>query len=167
MRYKTKERNYRLCSGSTLISSLIAVAILLIAFIGTSSLRYYASLDGRKAAAQTTAARIAQVIGESWRGWQGDVTYNPLTHLGTVMSVTTSQGPAKPNGFTQLGSYKVILDQAEVDTSGADYFATLSWMDIQPGLRALNVTVAWAQKGNKGLENTDKTFTLTTYALTS
>jgi len=130
-------------------------------------LRYYSTLDGRKAAAQTAAARIAQMIGESWRGWQGDLTYDPLTHLGTALTVTASQGPARPDGFTQLGSYKIILDQDEVDTNGADYFVTLSWMDIQPGLRALNVTVAWAQKGKKGLENTDKTFTLTTYALTS
>ena len=167
MRYKIKERNNRRHSGSTLISSLVAVAILLIAFIGTSSLRYHASLDGRKAAAQTNATRIAQMIGESWRGWQGDLTYDPLTHLGTILTVTASQGPDKPHGFTLLGSYKIILDQKEVDTNGADYFVTLSWMDIQPGLRALNVTVAWDQRGKKGSENTDKTFTLTTYALTS
>jgi len=154
-------------SGSTLISSLIAVAILLIALIGTSRLRYHAALDGRRASAQTSAARIALMVTESWRGWQGDLTYDPITHLGSEITVTSSSGPSIPTGFTLLGSYKIILDQNQDDTNGADYFTTLSWKDIQPGLRALNVVISWAQKGERGLAKTDKTFTLTTYALTS
>ncbi len=153
--------------GSTLISTLVAVAILLIAFIGTMSMRYHASLDGRRASAQTAAARIALLVSESWRGWQGDLTYNPITHLGTEITVVTSTGPSTPSGFTLLGSYKIIPDQTQFDTNGADYFATLSWKDVQPGLRALNVVVSWAQRGEKGIAKTDKTFTLTTYALTS
>jgi hypothetical protein len=154
-------------SGSTMISSLIAVAILLIALIGTSSLRYHAALDGRKAAAQTSAARIALMVTESWRGWQGDLSYNPITHLGSEITVSASSGPNIPAGFTLLGSYKIILDQNQGDTNGADYFTTLSWKDVQPGLRALNVVIGWAQKGERGLNKADKTFTLTTYALTS
>jgi hypothetical protein len=153
--------------GDTLISTLVAVAILLIAFIGTMNMRYRAALDGRRAAAQTAAARIALLVSESWRGWQGDLTYNPITNLGSEISIITSTGPSTPAGFTLLGSYKIIPDQSQADTNGSDYFATLSWKDVQPGLRALNVVVSWAQRGERGLTNTDKTFTLTTYALTS
>ncbi len=167
MKYRIKKRSYRFCSGSTLISSLVAVAILLIALIGTSNFRYYSSLDGRKAAAHTAAARIALVVSESWRGWQGDLTYSPIAHLGSTLTVTASQGPAKPDDFTLLGSYKIIPDQSEADTNGADYFVTLSWKDIQSGLRALNVVVSWAQRGKTGIANTDKTFTLTVLTLTS
>ena len=162
---KTKKNGFR--PGSTLVGSLTAVAILLVALIGTSSFRYYAALDGRKAAAQTTAARIALMLCESWRGWQGDLTYDPIVHLGSVMSITVAEGSNTPAGFTLLGSYKIILDENEDDTNGADYYASLSWQDVQPGLRALNVVVSWSQRGQVGFENTDKTFTLTIFALTS
>jgi hypothetical protein len=168
MRNQTTKRSIKHCSGSTLISSLVAVTILLIALLGTSSLRYHASLDGRKAAAQTTAARIAQVVCESWRGWQGDLTYDPVSHLGSNLTVSTlTTGPSVPSGFTLQGKYKIIPDLNENDTNGSDYYLTLSYKDIQSGLRALNVVISWAQKGATGYENVDKTFTLTTYAITS
>lgn len=162
---KTEKNGFR--SGSTLVSSLIAVAILLIALIGTSGFRYYAALDGRRAAAQTTAARIALMLCESWRGWQGDLTYDPIAHLSSVMTITQAEGSDIPEDFTLLGSYKIILDEDEDDTNGAEYYANLSWQDVQPGLRALNVVVSWSQRGKVGLENTDKTYTLTIFAITS
>ena len=43
------------------------ITILLIALIGTSTFRYAAALDVRRADAHTTAARIALALGESWR----------------------------------------------------------------------------------------------------
>jgi hypothetical protein len=152
-------------SGSTLISSLIAVTILLIAVIGTSNFRYYAAMDGRKAVAQTNAARIALSLCESWKGLKGDITYNPISQLGTFITITADQGPSKPNDFTLLGSYKITLDSTEDNAMGADYFVTLSRKDVQSGLRALNVIVSWAQRGQQGLNNTDKSFALTTYTL--
>ena len=53
---------------------VVAVVILLIALIGTSTFRYAAALDGRRADAQTTAARAALLLCESWRGLNGDAT---------------------------------------------------------------------------------------------
>lgn len=162
----SKKRNIRVRSGATLTSALIAVAIILVALIGTSNFRYYAALDARKAAALTTASRIALMLCENWRGMQGDLNYNPIAQLGTDITLTQSEGPDCPDDFTLTGCYKIILDEEDNDAEGADYFATLSWKDIQPGLRALNVIVAWAQRGQIGFENTDKTFTLTIYTLT-
>jgi hypothetical protein len=144
---------------------MLAVALLLIAIIGTSNFRYYASLDARKAAAQTAAARIALTLCESWRGLQGDLSYNPVSQLGSFVTVTAGDGPAQPAGFVLLGKYKIVLDSNQTDAEGADYYASLSWKDVQPGLRALNVIVAWAQRGQKGVINTDKSFVLTTYTL--
>jgi len=156
----------RVRPGATLISTLISVAIILVALIGTINFRYYATLDARKAAAQTTASRIALMLCENWRGIQGDISYDPVAYLGPDITLTQSEGPGNPDDFTLLGSYKIVLDEDDNDAEGSDYYATLSWKDIQPGLRALNVTVTWAQRGGSGLENTDKSFRLTTYVTT-
>jgi hypothetical protein len=149
---------------------MVAVAILLIALIGTSTFRYAAALDGRRADAHTTAARIALTLGESWRGVWGDLTYDPATHLDTGLQVAAGEGPLKPEDFTLLGSYTVQFgDGAGVNV----YMATLSWKDIQPGLRALNVVVAWAsrEQADDGkqlnpVDAADKSFGLTVYTQT-
>jgi len=159
--------------GSTLISSLIAVAIILIAIIGTSNFRYYTALDSRRATAQTEAARIALLLCESWRGVQGDLNYDPITNLGSDLTISADKGPDCPEDFTALGSYLIMLGDDNQDDQGNDeyhisYYTTLSWKDIQSGLRALNVTVAWAQKDLSvgGFDSVDKSFTLTIYTLT-
>ena len=157
--------------GSTLISSLIAVAIILIAIIGTSNFRYYTALDSRRATAQTEAARISLLLCESWRGLQGDLSYDPITNLGSDLTINSSKGPECPEDFTSLGSYLIKLDKNDGQDDSEyhiSYYATLSWKDIQPGLRALNVTVAWAQRDLSvgGYDSTDKSFTLTIYTLT-
>lgn len=161
----SRTNNIRRCRGMSLVGTMVAVVILLIALIGTSSFRYCAAMDARKADAQTMAARVALMLCESWRGINGDVTYNPVTHLGTSLDIAQSAtGPAKPLDFTLLGSYVIDLDEVHDVT----HYATLSWKDVQPGLRALNVTVAWAQRGpgQDGKETVDKSFRLTIYTAT-
>jgi hypothetical protein len=164
-KYKIRSRR-----GATLVSAMVAVAVILIALIGTSNFRYYSALDARKATAQTTGARIALILCESWRGIQGDQTYDPTTSLGSDLTITYSDGPENPDDFTLLGSYEIILDNPgnEDNDYNITYYATLSWKDIQPGLRALNVIVVWAQRdqGVEGFAGTDKSFSLTIYTLT-
>lgn len=164
---KARKKDFR--NGSTLISSLVAVTIILIAIIGTSNFRYYAALDTRKATAMTESSRIALLLCESWRGMQGDLSYDPLANFGSDLTIRNDDGPLAPDGFTTLGSYLIMLgtdsDQSEYKIS---YYVTLSWQDIQTGLRALNANVSWAQRdtGIGGFEETDKSFSLTTYTLT-
>jgi len=148
---------------------MVAVVILLIALIGTSSFRYSAALDGRKAKAQTTAARIALMLCESWGGINGDVTFDPTELCGSDLDIDTLDADLdKPSDFALLGSYTVVLDTN--DSYNINYYATLSWKDDdeKPGLRALNVIVAWAQKdlGVDGIKGADKTFRLTIYTKT-
>jgi hypothetical protein len=163
-----KTRKIRCRRGVSLVGTMVAVTILLIALIGTSTFRYAAALDGRRADAQTTAARIALALGESWRGIKGDPTYDPTANLGSGLEVDAGEGPDKPKDFALLGSYTVQFgDGAGVN----DYAATLSWKDIQPGLRALNVVVAWASREQPVDRNndggaTDKSFGLTFYTQT-
>ncbi|MBN1975135.1 MAG: hypothetical protein JW787_15945 [Sedimentisphaerales bacterium] len=156
-------------SGSTLISSLIAVAIILIALIGTSNFRYHTSMDSRRATALTEASRIALLLCESWRGLQGDLDYDPITNLSSDFTISSDEGPSSPDGFTSLGSYLIQLgsNNDDRDEYHISYYTTLSWQDIQPGLRALNVNVAWAQRDtNTGYDIADKSFSLTIYTLT-
>ena len=59
--------------GFSLVSVMIAMAILLAALIGTSNFRYYSTLDTQKATAKITAARIGLMLCESWRGVKGSL----------------------------------------------------------------------------------------------
>jgi hypothetical protein len=139
---------------------MIAVTILLAAFIGTSKFAYSANLDAQKAAAKIAASRIGLMLCENWRGVGGAETYDPATSLGSALTITPSDGPDKRGDFTLLGSYTITLN-------GANYYATLSWKDVSAGLRALNVVVAWVQReqGTSGLNDADEFFRLTTYTL--
>jgi len=161
-----KTRKIRCRRGVSLVGTLVAVTILLIALIGTSTFRYAAALDGRKADAHTGAARVALTLGESWRGLKGDVTLDPTQFSDGNITTSSWNGHDKPDDFTLLGNYKVVLETEDPDS--VNYYATMSWKDIQPGLRALNVNVAWAQRGLEadGTENVDKSFGLTVYTQT-
>jgi type II secretory pathway pseudopilin PulG len=164
-----KARRIRCRRGMTLIGTLIAVTILLIALIGTSTFRYSAALDARRATAHTAAARVALALCESWRGLYGDETHDPTLLTTSDMSIAKSswEGHSSPGDFTLLGNYAVVLDDDNPDS--VNYYATLSWKDVQPGLRALNVDVSWAQRapGADGDEDVDKSYVLTVYAQTN
>jgi Tfp pilus assembly protein PilV len=147
--------------GLSLVNTMVTVTILSVAVIGSSSFRYCAALDSRRAAKQVAAAQIAVLLCESWRAVEGIETYDPVAHLGTDLELTENpDAPGNtPTGFTTLGGYTVTLN-------GADFYATLSWNDVDAGLRAINVTVAWAQRDSNA-DDTDKAFQLTAYTLTA
>ena len=94
---------------------------------------------------------------EGWRGIKGVGTYNPVTAM-TPASVTLSSGPAKPSDFTLLGSYLVQL-------TGRNYYVTLSYKDVDTGLRALNVVVTWSLN-SKVVAGATHSFKITTYTAT-
>lgn len=164
-------RNSGFRSGITLIETMVAAAILLIAVLGTSSARYTAAMESRQARAKMTAARIALVLCESWRGSYGSEDYDPLQLASddlTIADAADGEGPSVPNGLTSLGTYSIQLNQD--DDSNVKYYATMSWTDVETGLRALNVVVGWIQRDTGDIEyssaNLDKTFQLTTYSET-
>jgi hypothetical protein len=152
---KTNKTWYR--SGISLSETMHAVAILSITLIGVSGYRYSSTLDTRKADAYIASARIGYMLSESWRGMQA---YDPVARLGGGMTITVSEGPDAPTGYTALGSYKIVLNDIT-------FYATLSWKDISSTLRALNTTIVWAQRTHEqtDLNDADKSFELTTYVL--
>ena len=155
-----KTRKIRCRSGFSLVSIMIAMTILIAALIGTTNFRYYSALDARKAAAKITASRIGLMLCENWRGLGGTQTYDPVAYLSPDLTITASSGPAEPGDFTLLGSYTVAVNNA-------NFYITLSWKDVSAGLRALNIIVSWAQRqqGQSSLNDADKTFQFTTYAI--
>lgn len=159
-----RTRKIRCRRGVSLIGTMVAVTILLIALIGTSTFRYAAAMDGRKADAHTTASRIALTLAESWRGVKGDLAYDPVAHLGADLNIISSKTeyPVRKD-FTLLGSYDLqFSDGAGVE----DYVATLSWRDVQPGLRALGVVISWSTREVDGAAFDSKSFGLTVYTQT-
>lgn len=164
-----RARKIRIRRGVTLVGTLVAVVVLLIALIGTSTFRYSAALDGRRADAQITAARTALVLCESWRGLKGDETYDPIQLAGGDFEVKASSwsGHVTPDGYTLLGNYEIVMDSTDADSFNC--YATLSFKDVEDGLRALNINVAWAQRSDseKNAKNVDKSYVLTIYAQTN
>ncbi len=165
----------RSVAGLTLVEVMVAIVVMAIAALGASAFRYHAALGVRKADLQTDAARTALLLCETWRGASGPDTFNP-TQLATtnpalaIEAITISGGPAAPTDFTLLGNYKITVDSVDY------YYAVLSWKDVSPGLRALNVIVAWDQRGSGpssgggnvydwGSVDASKSFKLTTYVV--
>lgn len=152
-------------AGVTLLEIMAAIVIVSVAVLGASGYRYYSTLDVKRASMQSTAARIALLLCENWRGRSIDLTttYDPASYLGSELQLQVSAvGPDYPAGFTALGKYVVAVD-------GVQYWAALSWRDdaAVPRLRVLNIVVAWAQRQTVPDAGSavvmDKTFKLTTY----
>jgi len=159
----------KIAAAVTLTEAMVARVILVVAVIGASGDRYYAAVDVRKAGLQRTAAAIALLLCENWRGrgYDHTATFDPVTHLYPDLIITPSGvGPDVPGGFTLLpttgGRCQIVADNFY-------YWATLSYQDdaTTPGLRALNVVVGWKPAGPAEEITTydadAKLFKLTTY----
>ena len=151
-------KRHKSTGGFTLVEAMITILILSIAVIGTSGYRYHAAMDAQKAAMHITAAGVALLLTESWRGVKGDETYDPIAHLGSDLVITTGNSTTV-EGFNLLGGYTVVANGVNY------YYVTLSWKDVGTELRILNVVVTWIQRdqGQTGSSYADKSFKLTTY----
>jgi len=147
-------------AGITLIEVMAAIVIIAIAVLGASAYRYYATLDGRKAVLQSTAARIALLLNENWRGRGYDhvADFNPVSHLSSDIAIVVSGiGPAYATGFTGLNRYKITVNDSR-------FWAALSYRTDSADLRTLNTVVAWAERPSGADDiSMPKTFRLTTF----
>jgi len=145
--------------GFSLTEVMIAGVILAVMAIGTAGYRYYTVLDLRRATTQATAARVSQLLCESWRGAKGASSFAPAAQFGSAMSIAAkTAGPEQPEDFTLLGKYKVVVN-------GFSCHSTLSWKDDSSGLRILNVATAWPQSGGEGEYEQDTNSTADEYNL--
>ncbi len=150
------QRRFR--RGFSITDVIVAMLVVAIAVIGTISLRYQSSMDAKRAEVAMPASRLALMMVETWRGFAGSETFNPVTSLSSDITIENSGGPTAPGGFTLLGTYKVQLNNVE-------YYTALSYKDINASLRALNVQIEWEQKGAEQAtaNESDKSFALTVY----
>lgn len=169
-----KRRKYPV--GFTLAEIMVATVIFVIAVLGTSAFRYHATLGAREADFKTTAARIAQLLCESWRGSSDPNAFGAAQSLDlteflgsgserVLDTVDKDHGPYAAGEFTLLDHYEMKIGTGDGDNT-VSYWATLSWRDVSPGLRALNVVVAWNPRSSGSdysLNRTYRTFKLTTY----
>ncbi len=142
--------------ASTLVELVVALTALVIVVLGHSICGYNARLDTKKSLKQSAAATTASLLCESWAGAGGATTYDPTTDLAGQLTLTAESGPNAPASFTSRGSYAAVIN-------GVSYWATLSSCELTSTLRALNVTVAWADRD--GSTSPDKSFSLTDYVL--
>ena len=156
------------------MDTMIAIAVLSITVLGASGYRYHAAIDARRATEQVTAARVALLLCESWRGIDGDETYDPAAYLAsdlTIVQITESiqlgwcdgsdDEYDNNDGFTLLGGYLITIENT-------NYCAILAYKDVSSELRALNAVIGWSQDGQTiadFLEDNNNLFRLTTYAL--
>ena len=125
--------------GFTFIEVMGAILVLTIAVLGASAYRYHATLDTRRADLQTTAARMASLLCETWRGASEPNTFDPVAYFGTELAIESmdiQDGPHTPTDFEALGTYRIIVN-------GVDYRTALFWKDVYSGLRTLTVIVVW------------------------
>jgi len=106
---------------------------------------------------------------EGWRGFKGAENHDPMQFTTGDMEITQSSwdGHETPDDYTLLGNYEIVMDSKDQDSR--KYYATLSWRDVQPGLRALTVNVAWPQRieSTENAGNVDKSYVLTVYTRTN
>jgi len=130
------------CKGAfTLVEVMLTISILAVSVIGTSGYRYYAALDGRKAEMQATAARVALLLCETWRGVRGDEDFDPVEAFGSELDIR-SLGKSYPD-LLESGFAPYLLGHYSVSVNNADYRLIMVSRNVEPGLKALNVRIWW------------------------
>ena len=138
--------------GVTLIEVMLAIVMVAMIVLGASGYRYYALLDVRKAEMRNNAATIALLFCENWRGrgFNAAATFEPWDSLGSALIEEADIGKKK---YT-------------ININGVRYYTALAWLELGEELKALNVTVRWAQRQrleDGGPPAPDKSFYLTTF----
>jgi len=138
-------------AGFTLIEVMFVLAIVTIASLGALSFRYYAALEARKAIVHATAARIAMLLCESWRGIEGAPDYDPTQFISTNLSIEKRTGPTEYYDYDDTDDYTPfnVLGTFKVTSSDTGYYPLLAWKDIDTNLRVLTVIVACPRPTNK------------------
>jgi len=144
--------------AGTLVELVIALTALTIVVLAHSITGYNAKLDIQRSVRRSTAATTALLLSESWAAAEGITTYDPVADLASQLAITAGTGPNVPAGFTSRGSYSIVLD-------GVHFYATLSSQELASTLRALNVAIAWSDRGAGDPPSFAWDFRLTTYVL--
>ena len=130
----------RIRSGFTLTEVMISILIIMVLATGAMGYQYNSTRDVKISEVQAGATRIAMLLLESWKGQQGDTSFDPVGVFGGDMALQTSTvGPAAPDSVSLT-----LLDSYEMSLAGVYYYITLSYgQDTVAEPMVLNATVAW------------------------
>jgi prepilin-type N-terminal cleavage/methylation domain-containing protein len=136
--------------GFTLTEVMISILIVMILVTGAMGYQYASTRDVKISEVQASAARIGMLLLESWKGQQGDLSFDPVDVFDSEVTIQTSMiGPDVPNNSTgaplvKLGSYEIILNNIH-------YYVTLSY-DTESTLEPmiLNATITWRRDYGQG-----------------
>lgn len=138
--------------GLTLVEIVSASVVLMVIVLGTLHFRYHAVLDIEKSKKHLDAVELAAVMVNSWQGFNGAETFDPVSTLSSEISIDSGTGEQQPDGYTLLGKYDITSDETV-------YHSTMSYKDYDTTLRQLNIIISWPF----GNSDNDKTFQMTNY----
>ena len=145
-------------SGFTLIEIAISVLIIMVLATGAMGYQYYSARDVRFSEVQTTAARIAMLLLEGWKGDQGASDFDPISVFNSEITINTAAtGPSVPKDGA--GTNMTLLGYYKIDVEDVYYYVTLSWSAAssqEP--RVLNATIAWRSDYAQGTLQGDEAF---------
>lgn len=142
----------KLMGGMTLVEVMVAVAIVIIAALGTLCYEYLCIDHVRIARAELTATRIGQLLIEDWKSDGGSLDYNPEDlHMGFSLP-----DDLPSNCVTVVDGLPLHISMTHSDVD-ADAFTGAK-------LGELSVIVSWKRHfGNGAPADDDPRVTLTTY----
>ena len=137
----------------TLIEVMLAVAIVVIAALGTLCYEYLCVDQVHFARAQLAATRVGQLLIEDWKSSGGSADYNPQD---------LQMGFTLPDGLP-IGTYMTMIDGLPLYISMAsETVNTDSFAGVE--LRKIAVSVRWRNDLSQGaLSDDDPGIVLTTY----
>ena len=147
--------------GFTLIEVTVSLLLIATIVLALTTVRYHAHRHAVRADVYATASRLSLLLLESWRSTTTPADYNPVTDFdvtGETVISTSGTGPAVPGGFTQLGSYHMVLE-------GSHYYATLAYInETSDDPAKLYVCIGWTKTFSSGDVSTDgEYYTLASY----
>lgn len=154
--YQQKYRRHT-DGGFSLVEVTIAIVILMVLATGGLSYLYYSNLGAKKSEAQATAARLASLLLNSWKGNGGSASFNPVTAFENQFTITDSpNGPPVAmtgctNTFTLLNNYHIVL-------GNINYYVSMSYCPATANdPLALSVCVAWLPRYSVGVVSQNDT----------
>ena len=104
-------------SGFTLIEIAISVLIIMVLATGAMGYQYYSVRDVRLSEVQTTAARVAMLLLEGWKGDEGASDFDPVSVFSSEITIDTeTAGPSVQEdgdgvSMTLLGYYEIEVEE--------------------------------------------------------
>ncbi len=139
--------------GMTLVEVMIAVAVIIIAALGTLSFEYLTVTHIRFARAQLTASRLGQLLLEDWKSTGGSDDYNPED-----LQMGFSLPPEMPAGnyMTMIDNIPLYFNMSRDDIATDPVAGTM--------LRKISIAVRWNRDyGVEQVDDDDPGVVLTTY----